>query len=97
MFGIRAAAVRRWVDKLAVDSELQQGRSNAQLMLTNYDLRPVEPERRQWRSRNFVAFWIADSFNIVSFFVLNRASLYHRAAGVATIAPPESTSDAKKE
>jgi NCS1 family nucleobase:cation symporter-1 len=26
----------------------------------------VEPERRQWGSYNFVAFWIADSFNVVS-------------------------------
>lgn len=33
-------------------------------MLANHDLKPVEPARRQWRSRNFVAFWIADSFNI---------------------------------
>jgi NCS1 family nucleobase:cation symporter-1 len=27
-------------------------------------LKPVEKERRQWRSWNFVGFWIADSFNI---------------------------------
>ena len=26
----------------------------------------VEPERRQWGAWNFVGFWIADSFNIVS-------------------------------
>jgi cytosine/uracil/thiamine/allantoin permease len=26
----------------------------------------VEPQRRQWRDWNFVGFWIADSFNIVS-------------------------------
>lgn len=46
--------------------EAEDGLSTAQLMLTNHDLKPVEPERRQWRGRNFVAFWIADSFNIVS-------------------------------
>jgi len=32
--------------------------------LTNHDLKPVEPERRQWGPWNFVAFWVADSFNI---------------------------------
>lgn len=49
--------------KLAVESE--PGLTNAQLMLTNHDLKPVEPERRQWGPWNFVGFWIADSFNIV--------------------------------
>ncbi|KAK8049569.1 hypothetical protein PG994_011299 [Apiospora phragmitis] len=52
----------RWADKLAVDNE--DGLSMAQLMLTNNDLKPVEPERRQWGPWNFVGFWIADSFNI---------------------------------
>lgn len=32
--------------------------------MTNHDLKPVEPERRQWGPWNFVAFWVADSFNI---------------------------------
>ncbi|KAJ5718588.1 hypothetical protein N7488_004234 [Penicillium malachiteum] len=27
--------------------------------------RLIEPERRQWRWLNFVAFWIADSLNVV--------------------------------
>ncbi|KAH7150481.1 permease for cytosine/purines, uracil, thiamine, allantoin-domain-containing protein [Dactylonectria estremocensis] len=53
---------RRWVDKLAVESE--PGLTPAQLMLTNLDLKPVEKERRQWGAWNFVGFWIADSFNI---------------------------------
>jgi cytosine/uracil/thiamine/allantoin permease len=35
-------------------------------MLNNFDLKPVEPERRQWGPWNFVGFWVADSFNIVS-------------------------------
>ncbi|KAI2733051.1 hypothetical protein CBS147332_66 [Penicillium roqueforti] len=53
----------KWIlDKLAVEHE--QGLTNAQMMLTNSDLRPVDPERRQWRWINFVAFWIADSLNI---------------------------------
>ncbi|KAI9802679.1 MAG: hypothetical protein M1825_002701 [Sarcosagium campestre] len=48
--------------KLEVDNE--DGLTNAQLMLTNFDLKPVEPQRRQWGPWNFVGFWIADSFNI---------------------------------
>ncbi|PGH17589.1 hypothetical protein AJ80_04768 [Polytolypa hystricis UAMH7299] len=48
--------------KLAVHSE--DGLTNAQRMLANDDLKPVEPERRQWGPWNFVGFWVADSFNI---------------------------------
>lgn len=55
--------IRTLLDKLAVETE--PGLSNAQLMLINHDLLPVEPERRQWTWKNFVAFWIADSLNIV--------------------------------
>ena len=50
-------------DKLVVETE--PGLSTSQLMLINRDLLPVEPERRQWTWLNFVAFWIADSLNIV--------------------------------
>ena len=35
-----------YMRKLAVESE--PGLTNAQLMLHNHDLKPVEPERRQW-------------------------------------------------
>ncbi|KAG8526656.1 uncharacterized protein KY384_008085 [Bacidia gigantensis] len=59
---IRRSKVAQTIDKLAVSSE--PGLTNAQLMLTNHDLKPVEPERRQWGPWNFVGFWIADSFNI---------------------------------
>ncbi|KAJ5361322.1 hypothetical protein N7541_002166 [Penicillium brevicompactum] len=53
----------KWVmDKVAVENE--PGLTNAQMMLTNSDLRPVDPERRQWRWPNYIAFWIADSLNI---------------------------------
>lgn len=38
--------------------------TTTQQFLYNYDLRPVEEERRKWRWWNFVFFWIADSFNI---------------------------------
>lgn len=53
---------RRLLRKFEVSSgeDLRTGRS----MLTNHDLKPVESERRQWGARNFVFFWIADSFNI---------------------------------
>ncbi|KAJ5975715.1 Uracil permease [Penicillium waksmanii] len=53
----------KWIhDKATVSNE--PGLNNAQLMLTNDDLRPVEPERRQWTWLNYIAFWIADSLNI---------------------------------
>jgi hypothetical protein len=58
-----------FANKLAVSSE--PGLTNAQLMLTNEDLKPVEPQRRQWGAWNFVGFWVADSFNIVSCFHVN--------------------------
>ncbi|EHY53623.1 uracil permease [Exophiala dermatitidis] len=50
------------LSKLATSQE--PGLTSAQLMLINEDLKPVEPERRQWGPWNFVGFWIADSFNI---------------------------------
>ncbi|KAL9628269.1 MAG: hypothetical protein Q9204_005995 [Flavoplaca sp. TL-2023a] len=59
---VKHSRVAHYVDKLAVPAE--PGLTNAQLMLTNHDLKPVEPERRQWGPWNFVGFWIADSFNI---------------------------------
>ncbi|KAL4915925.1 permease for cytosine/purines, uracil, thiamine, allantoin-domain-containing protein [Aspergillus aurantiobrunneus] len=54
--------IKRWIKKLEVESE--PGLTTTQLMLTNHDLRPVEPDRRQWRWYNFITFWIADSLNI---------------------------------
>jgi NCS1 family nucleobase:cation symporter-1 len=59
-----ATRVGHFMDKLAVKTE--PGMTNTQLMLINFDLKPVEPERRQWGSYNFVAFWISDPFNVVS-------------------------------
>jgi NCS1 family nucleobase:cation symporter-1 len=40
-----------FMDKIAVESE--PGLTGRQLLLTNEDLKPVEPERREWRGRNF--------------------------------------------
>ncbi|RVX68013.1 hypothetical protein B0A52_08424 [Exophiala mesophila] len=62
MARFRGSKASRLLDKLQTESE--PGLTNAQLMLTNLDLKPVEPERRQWGPWNFVGFWIADSFNI---------------------------------
>lgn len=62
MATLRSSRLSRWASRLEVDNE--EGLTSAQLMLTNNDLKPVEPERRQWGPWNFVGFWIADSFNI---------------------------------
>lgn len=59
---IKESKLARFADKLQVESE--PGLTNAQLMLANEDLKPVEPARRTWGSINFIAFWISDSFNI---------------------------------
>ncbi|KIW58311.1 hypothetical protein PV05_02840 [Exophiala xenobiotica] len=62
MARLRTSKAATLLTKLQTDSE--PGLSSAQLMLTNHDLKPVEPARRQWGPWNFVGFWIADSFNI---------------------------------
>ncbi|KAI0197611.1 permease for cytosine/purines, uracil, thiamine, allantoin-domain-containing protein [Astrocystis sublimbata] len=59
---LHTSRAKSWNNKVAVDNE--EGLSTAQLMLTNNDLKPVEPARRQWGPWNFVGFWVADSFNI---------------------------------
>ncbi|KAH7139115.1 uracil permease [Dendryphion nanum] len=59
---VRNSKVAYYANKLAVESE--PGLTATQLMLYNHDLKPVEPERRQWGAWNFVGFWVADSFNI---------------------------------
>lgn len=52
MSRFRGSKASRFMDKLQTESE--PGLTNAQLMLTNHDLKPVEPERRQWGPWNFV-------------------------------------------
>ncbi|KAK8188875.1 uracil permease [Phyllosticta capitalensis] len=59
---VKTSKLAYYLDKIAVQSE--PGLTSTQLLLTNHDLKPVEKERRQWRSWNFVGFWVADSFNI---------------------------------
>ncbi|KAK5170233.1 uracil permease [Saxophila tyrrhenica] len=70
---VKNSKMAYYADKLAVESE--PGLTNTQLMLANYDLAPVEPARRQWRGRNFVAFWIADSFNINTWMIASASIL----------------------
>jgi len=53
---VKSAKLVYWADQLATSSE--PGLSNAQLMLTNEDLKPVEPEQRTWGTWNFIYFWI---------------------------------------
>ena len=47
-----------------VSSELDL--TNKQLFLTNLDLKPVKPERRQWKAMNFVSGRIFVSFVTMS-------------------------------
>lgn len=63
-----------FANKMAVESE--PGLTNAQLMLHNFDLKPVEPERRQWGAWNFVGFWISDSFNINTWMISSSPRLW---------------------
>jgi NCS1 family nucleobase:cation symporter-1 len=44
--------LRAFGEKIAVESE--PGLTSKQLLLTNEDLKPVEPARRQWRGRNML-------------------------------------------
>ncbi|KAF4547801.1 Hypothetical protein D9617_36g063390 [Elsinoe fawcettii] len=36
-----------------LETSHESGLSSKQLFLVNFDLKPVEPQRRQWRGRNF--------------------------------------------
>ncbi|KAJ3994784.1 permease for cytosine/purines, uracil, thiamine, allantoin-domain-containing protein [Lentinula boryana] len=47
-----------------LEVEDSEGKSYSQTFLTNEDLSPVPREKQTWKHRNFVAFWIADSFNV---------------------------------
>ncbi|KAG1846040.1 hypothetical protein DFJ58DRAFT_915440, partial [Suillus subalutaceus] len=43
--------------------------------LENDDLLPVEPEKRTWHAYNYVAFRIADMFNINMWMIVRSASM----------------------
>ncbi|KAF9513307.1 hypothetical protein BS47DRAFT_1344355 [Hydnum rufescens UP504] len=62
----RLSAILR---KLEVAHE--PGLTQTQLFLRNEDLLPVPPERRTWKAWNFIAFWIADSFNINTWMIVS--------------------------
>ncbi|KIM26777.1 hypothetical protein M408DRAFT_177502 [Serendipita vermifera MAFF 305830] len=62
-------AVKRFIHKLEVDHP--PGLTNTELFLTNDDLRPVPPENRTWKHWNFIAFWVADCFNINTWMIVS--------------------------
>ncbi|KAF8637764.1 hypothetical protein AX17_002589 [Amanita inopinata Kibby_2008] len=47
------------------------GLTYTQQFLSNEDLAPVPPEKRKWSMRNFVFFWIADSFNVNTWMIVS--------------------------
>jgi nucleobase:cation symporter-1, NCS1 family len=47
-----------------LEVEHSDATSYSQMFLMNEDLLPVPREKQTWKHRNFVAFWIADSFNV---------------------------------
>ncbi|KAF4618266.1 hypothetical protein D9613_011628 [Agrocybe pediades] len=57
------------LEKLEVDHA--PGLTYREMFLNNDDLAPVPPEKRTWRSRHFVSFWIADSFNVSSWMIVS--------------------------
>lgn len=44
-----------------------EGLSRIELLLANDDLLPVEEQKRTWNHSSFVAFWVADCFNLNTF------------------------------
>jgi len=61
--------MQKLIEKLEVNHP--KGLGNVELFLTNEDLLPVPPGIRKWRHWNFVAFWIADSFNINTWMIVS--------------------------
>lgn len=61
--------VKAFIHKLEVDHP--PGLTNTELFLSNDDLRPVPPHQRTWKHRNFIAFWIADCFNINTWMIVS--------------------------
>jgi len=48
---LKNTKMSHFMEKITVESE--PGLTGKQLLLTNEDLKPVEPARREWRARNF--------------------------------------------
>jgi NCS1 family nucleobase:cation symporter-1 len=49
---------------------LARQQTGTEAMLQNADLKVVEPARRLWSKRNFVAFWLADSINLNTWMII---------------------------
>lgn len=60
---VKNSKVAHYANKIACETE--PGLTATQLMLFNHDLKPVEPERRQWGAWNFVGFWVGMFISIV--------------------------------
>lgn len=61
----RMSHLRRVLAKL--ETNHPEGLSRAELFLANEDLLPVEEKKRTWDHLSFVAFWVADCFNLNTF------------------------------
>lgn len=64
------AFVKKFVKQVEVPHEGDQS-SWSQSFLTSEDLLPVQPEKQTWRTSNFIAFWIADSFNVNTWMIVS--------------------------
>lgn len=47
--------------------------SRTEAFLINDDLKPVAPNARTWRARNYIGFWVADGFNLSSMMIASTA------------------------
>ncbi|OJA08368.1 hypothetical protein AZE42_01007 [Rhizopogon vesiculosus] len=61
--------VNRIIQRLEVAHEPEL--TLAEQLTANDDLLPVEPENRTWRGYNYVAFWVADMFNINTWMIVS--------------------------
>ncbi|EJD52443.1 NCS1 nucleoside transporter family [Auricularia subglabra TFB-10046 SS5] len=59
--------VRRAVK--AIEVPHAPGLSFSELMLQNDDLLPVPPHQRTWKWWNYLTFWLADSFNVNTWYI----------------------------
>ncbi|EIN08478.1 NCS1 nucleoside transporter family [Punctularia strigosozonata HHB-11173 SS5] len=66
------SAIKRFIRLVEVPQPGDEtGLSYTERFLQNEDLLPVPPEKRLWSSINFVAFWIADSFNVNTWMIVS--------------------------
>ncbi|KZV84223.1 hypothetical protein EXIGLDRAFT_624601 [Exidia glandulosa HHB12029] len=53
----------------AIEVQHAPGLSWSELMLQNDDLLPVPPHQRTWKWWNYLTFWLADSFNVNTWYI----------------------------